>query len=411
VTAHSGRTAWLAATGVALLGVLWALTARFVLPSNAAGLATLRGLLGAEAVDDGTLERARQALYQALDQGLPPAVFAERIGNLEVARWQRLGDGAPDGPAHTYADWTRLHFDRLLRQPGLLEHGDWLPAAQAAEQLELWSLAAYLYGRAEASGAPAAATCLGHGRVLLEMHAAAALPYLDCALQADPASPAAQWRWVQALAQAERWPEAAAGLARLAQASPAVVNTAEAAALAANVAAHVSWAAPAAVQTAWELQSANLVTNGSFEAGTTGWALGPVQGVWTMPVAGEAAAGLQAMQVQFAGTEDVNYYQVFQVVPVRPNTRYSLAAQIKTEGLTGLLSIEVRSGDWLGGNAVQAAPTTAGWVPITLEFETPASVTQVALTLRRYSGHGVIAGSAWVDDLGLWPAAPPAGGS
>ena len=388
-----------------------------VTANNVSGWWMLRGLLAGALPEEAQVEAARQALYQALDAGLPASVFGERMLSLELARWREVGEGLAAASetetgyrAHTYAEWTRVNYRRLIVEPRLLEQGAWLPAAKAAAELELWSLAAYLFSRA-ASEAPlsAAAPCVGYARVLIELRQPAmAYAQARCALAAQPDSAAAQWHLIQALAQQARWMEAGTLLNTLARSAPDVLNTPEAAALAASVAAWQpqALAVSPAVAQAWERQAGNLVENGSFEAGVAGWAMWPEPGSQTLPDPERAYAGLQSMRATFDGTQDVNYYQIVQVVPVMARAAYRLTAQLWAEDFTGNLGLEVRHGEWFAGNTEQVTGTTGAWQPVGLSFEVPAGVHEIGITLRRYGGGGLLAGTVWVDDVHLAAEAP-----
>jgi hypothetical protein len=379
--------------------------------SNTSALLADQGLLGPGRPDAATIEAARQTLYRAADAGLDAGVFADRVHQLEVARWLMLssaeaqrGDVPYGARAKTYAEWTDAQF-RVTEQ-ALLSRGAWPAAADEAGNMQLWSLAVYLYGRAWQTAAPQTAkACLGYGRALLEQQQPApAEPYLRCALERAPGSAAAEWLMIRALAQEQRWTEAAQALAALAGAAPNAVATGEAAALAAEIEHHAPLAVLPGVRAEWQRQGRNLLANGSFESGYSPWSMWPEPGSNTTLDDQHAYAGLQSLRLDFDGTQDVNYYQVFQVVPVAPGVTYRLTAQIWAEGINSLLAIEVRAPGWFGGVAVHEQ-SLAGWHAVELDFTPPKSVNEITVTVRRYSGTGLISGTAWVDDLTLLPVA------
>ena len=410
MTGRPPRTAWRPTAARAIWALVLLASALIFSPLllrlwriNLAGLAISRSLLAPPAAVSSD-DQARQALFQAAEAGLPGEVLAERSASLEIARLQRL-TAAESSEAdrirlHTYTDWTRVHYSKSLLTAHLAD-ADWFGAAESAEDLEWWPLAAYLYGRAgQGAQPPAANICLGHGRSLWQQgQPALAEPFLRCALAGSPANPTAQWILAQVLAQQSRWDEAAALLQDLARAAPQIVETPEGAALAASLAVHGPLDVPAAVGSAWSGQASNLVLNGSFESGFDPWFLAPVGGAESSIDNQRAHDGLQSFQVFFDGTLDVNYYQVYQVVPVQPGLTYQLSGQIWTEAFSGVIAVEVGSGTWWGGVAAQAPGSTGGWEPLALSFTVPAGIEHATLTLRRYSGFGLVSGRVWFDDI------------
>jgi hypothetical protein len=412
----AGRLLWLSLAALAAL-TLWPRWGRLA-ASNAAGWFAVQGLLAGPLPDPPRVEAARQSLYQAVGASLPLPVFVERIESLETSTWQglgqalsRQGDSLAADQALSHAAWTQAQFRRLISEPRLIEHGRWLPAAQAAEQLQLWSLADFLYQRVALAETADPAVCLSGARVALELAAwPAAEQWARCALASDPRWPAANWRLVQALTQQDRWAEARAVLVELARAEPAVLHTAQAAAIVAEVEARLpsdqALSASPELRLAWQEQSANLIVNGDFEDGYLGWVLWPETGSHTLPDTTRAYSGLQSMHIEFDGSQDVNFFQFYQVLAVEPGQAYSLTAQIWAEDFTGEMGLEVRQDDMFVGIAALDPAAAGRWSPVALIFTAPQGVEHVGITVRRYSGQGLVSGHLWLDHLRLAPVNP-----
>jgi hypothetical protein len=394
--------------------------------TNRAGILAARGLLGTASPDETTLEAARQAYYQAMDHGRDLIPTLERLRDMEAARWSLIsrnlaeqGQSVEAEHAFTYDEWTRTQFDQTILAPlrsasalsptshsdPALPSPDWSALGQAAARMQLWSLSAYFYDRGLRAGAPEAhRLCLGLGEALLRLGQAGKVETtLTCSAAAAANDlPRIEWLRGETLAAQGRCREAAPAIETVAKLSPSILETAEGAALVSQVERYAALNLGTDIRAALERQTRNQVTNGGFEAGYRGW------GMWPEPGSDStfddtAYSGLRSIRVQFDGSRDVNYYQVFQVVPVQPDRTYQLSAWMRADAFTGHLGIEVRSQDgvWFGGNTLQVHGSTDGWQRVTLNFSPPAGVTEVALTLRRYNGHGLVSGTVWVDEVVL----------
>ena len=387
-------------------------TFQFHLLANWAGLQATHGLLGKTGPDEVLLESARQTFYRALDTGYNPNAVLQRLREIESSYWylqsQILKQQGQDWErVFTYQEWTHGQFDHTIL--GLWKSTDlpnWYGLGRAAERMQLWSLAAYFYQHVlEIEPARKTEAQFGLAQALLRLgRATAAEQYLSDGLPEDsPVQVQAQWLLAQSVAAQGRWSEAARLVEQVAQHAPFLLQTAEAAGIAGQIEAHVPLAISTDLRMAWEREERNLVINGNFENGYMGWGMWPEPGSNSTIDDQRVHSGLQSFRVQFDGSQDVNYYQVYQVVHVQPETDYQLSAYLWAESLTGYLGLEVRSNDWFGGNTVQVYDSTHGWQLVRRIFHTPPGVTEVSVTVRRYNGSGLVSGDVWVDDVVLQP--------
>ncbi|GAA3011459.1 hypothetical protein GCM10020229_23700 [Kitasatospora albolonga] len=128
----------------------------------------------------------------------------------------------------------------------------------------------------------------------------------------------------------------------------------------------------------------NLLSNGDFEAGLTGWSCAAGSGsVVSNPVHGGAAA------LSAAATAG-DTAQCQQTVAVQPNTTYTLAGWVQGSyvylGATGT-----------GVNAQSWLPSATGWTQLSTSFKTGASTTSVTVYTHGWYGQGTYR----ADDLTL----------
>ena len=156
----------------------------------------------------------------------------------------------------------------------------------------------------------------------------------------------------------------------------------------------------------------NLVTNGSFEFeilnGGLDWRVIPVKGVVVRVDSRIFFDGVRSLRIEFDGKNNLEYFHVFQYVPVKPETLYRFTSNMRVQGVTSdsgprfqicdaydvgrlFLSTENRVG-------------TSGWLPQQLEFRTDRDtrllVLRVARSLSRKFDNQ-IAGTVWIDRLTL----------
>ena len=166
------------------------------------------------------------------------------------------------------------------------------------------------------------------------------------------------------------------------------------------------------------------VVNGDFEQplvplgpdfqpgwATPGWRYRPTgQGYRIGRDASDVAGGAFSLRIDFAGTENVQLREPSQVIRVRPGTRYRLRGTWAGEGLS------TRSGVHVVLEGVDARPplrvhTQArwgswDWTRFELDIDVPDDVVLLRLSVGRDRTNALdrrIAGTLWLDDLGLQP--------
>ncbi|MFG1627744.1 chitinase [Kribbella sp. NPDC049227] len=111
----------------------------------------------------------------------------------------------------------------------------------------------------------------------------------------------------------------------------------------------------------------NLVTNGSFETGTTSG--------WSCPagtVSGSARTGSYALQATPSGSDIA---RCSQSIPVQPNTAYTLSAWVK--GSNVYLGVDGGPSTWT---------TSSAWSQLTVPYTTGSSATSVTIYLHGWYG-------------------------
>jgi len=379
---------------------------------NMAAIQANKGLYAPCGPDETQLEMARQKFYQAIDNGYKPYTLLQRLREIESSRWflqsQILKQqGKNWEQVFTYQEWTRRQFDRTILDLWKSSNPpNWFGLGNAAERMQLWSLAAYFYKREiETETSKNAQASFGLGQALLRLgkttEAEKYLMYLSH--EDSPKKAQSQWLLAQSFVAQERWNEAARLIEIVAQHAPMLLHTAEAASIARQIEAHNALVISPDLQAIWVREKNNLLMNGGFENGYMDWGMWPEPGANSTIDDQRVYSGLQSFRVQFDGTQDVNYYQVSQYVTVQPGKTYKLSAHMWAEDFTGYLGVEVRGREWFGGNTTQVHGSTSEWQVVTLVFTVPMNVTSIEITLRRYDGHGLVSGIIWIDDIILEP--------
>jgi tetratricopeptide (TPR) repeat protein len=156
-------------------------------------------------------------------------------------------------------------------------------------------------------------------------------------------------------------------------------------------------------------QNGNSVANAGFEAdkimgGGFDWRIEPVKGVEVDFDCRVASEVKRSLRINFKGGENIDFHHVSQFLALKPHTRYSTRASIKTDRLTTKSGIKLQvvglgnrflaSSDQLIGNN--------GWKEVVFSFETPADSKGGILRLRREKTERFdrfISGTVWVDNV------------
>jgi hypothetical protein len=159
---------------------------------------------------------------------------------------------------------------------------------------------------------------------------------------------------------------------------------------------------------------ANLITNGSFESEILNmgfdWRVIPVEGAIVSVDSLQSVEGARSLRIEFDGTRNLNYWQLFQFVPVKPSTRYRFSGYMRLEGITTDSGprFELYDGYEMAEFFVSTKNMirTSDWSVQQLEFETRPSTQLLIVRMARPSSHkfdNQIAGTVWIDHVSLEP--------
>ena len=113
------------------------------------------------------------------------------------------------------------------------------------------------------------------------------------------------------------------------------------------------------------------------------------------------------MKINFRSYDKPEYYNVTQIIAVRPGTAYRLSFYVRTEDLAsaGLPLVQIWN---IGENGLIASssPFAAGsndWQQVTIDFISPETAQGIMIrTARNFCGEGCpIVGILWYDDFQL----------
>jgi tetratricopeptide (TPR) repeat protein len=151
----------------------------------------------------------------------------------------------------------------------------------------------------------------------------------------------------------------------------------------------------------------NLILNGGFEnpflSGGFGWRVRRVSGV----TAGEQSSVIHGENQALEFEIDAPTLQdsgIYQMVPVEPNSRYELAAFIRTEELNSANGIRLMVTDYYSGAILMSTEEvlgSTGWREYSSVFSTAADTELVKINVGRTPDAGIIRGRVWLDDVRL----------
>lgn len=157
----------------------------------------------------------------------------------------------------------------------------------------------------------------------------------------------------------------------------------------------------------------NLVENGDFENPLLGmgfdWRVAQLSGIYVGLDQSNFHSPGHSLLIQFPGTHNFDYHNVYEFVPVLPNHAYQLAGYVKTEKITtdSGVRIEVRDAynpASLDKYSDQLIGTSPSWLPLSIEFKTTPKTNLVLVIIARLASQKLdnqISGKAWVDDISL----------
>jgi hypothetical protein len=160
-----------------------------------------------------------------------------------------------------------------------------------------------------------------------------------------------------------------------------------------------------------EPQDNSLIWDGGFERallnGGFAWRYQPVVGGDINLDEEVFHSGRRSLRVIFDGTSNVNFENIWQFVPVQPNTRYRFNAYLRAQEITTDKGMRFQ----IAGSGIsnQFTPNVVGTQPWTLEdveFTTGSETRLLRISLRRETSTkfgNKIGGTVWVDDVSLVP--------
>jgi hypothetical protein len=127
-----------------------------------------------------------------------------------------------------------------------------------------------------------------------------------------------------------------------------------------------------------------------------------------------AHAGSRSFQVHFDGTENVDFQNLFQYVPVEPGTNYHFSAYVRTEAISTDRGICFEIVDPRHASQVQIVTAdvvgTNPWTLVQTDLVTGPQTHLLRITLRRmpsWKFDNKLSGTVWVNDVSLAPVQLP----
>ena len=158
----------------------------------------------------------------------------------------------------------------------------------------------------------------------------------------------------------------------------------------------------------------SLVWDGGFETDFTdggfGWRHRGSEGTSFDFDTETRRSGVRSLRVTFDGSENIRFENLWQRVPVEPNTHYHFAAYLRTQEISTDSGMRFR----LAFSEMPALLTpneigTHPWTREELDFTTGPQTRLLLISLLRWSGQkfdNKLRGTVWVDDVSLVPLAP-----
>lgn len=155
----------------------------------------------------------------------------------------------------------------------------------------------------------------------------------------------------------------------------------------------------------------NLMTNGGFErerflGGGFDWKIEKVSGADISFDSSMTLEGKRSIKIVFSGKENVDFYHVYQFVPLKPNTEYVLKASMKTEAITTQSGLKIEISG-IGPSFHKVSEPLIGnneWRELMVSFRTPAQSQGGLVRIRRDRTDKFdrfISGTVWIDKISL----------
>jgi hypothetical protein len=159
----------------------------------------------------------------------------------------------------------------------------------------------------------------------------------------------------------------------------------------------------------------SLVFNGGFENnlldGAFDWREDPVSGAAFSADSDVVHTGSRALRITFDGSENLDFKNLWQFVPVEPRQRYHFKAYLRLEGISTDSGARFAISDAFDNAALQIlTPDFVGsqpWSLVEADFVTGPQTHLLTIALRRipsWKFDNKLRGTVWVDDVSLEPA-------
>ncbi len=164
----------------------------------------------------------------------------------------------------------------------------------------------------------------------------------------------------------------------------------------------------------------SLVWNGGFEQelldGGFDWRVAAIEGAemgWDEQI---VHSGRRSLRVDFKGSANVDFQNIWQYILVQPDTRYRFKAFFRTQDLTtdSGMRFEIRDISH-PGSLSRFTPNALGtqpWAEEAVEFTASSDTKLLQVVLRRMRSEKLgnrIRGTAWIDDVALVPLSSSTG--
>jgi tetratricopeptide (TPR) repeat protein len=158
----------------------------------------------------------------------------------------------------------------------------------------------------------------------------------------------------------------------------------------------------------------SLIFNGGFEEdlanGGYDWREVATNGVHFDFEGLTAHSGLRSLRIQFGGTSNLDFHNLFQYVPVDPGTRYHFSAYLRTEGVSTDRGIGFEIFDPRHPSQVQQATSevlgTNPWTLVQADVVTGPETHFLKIAVKRmpsWKFDNKLSGTVWIDDVALTP--------
>ena len=155
----------------------------------------------------------------------------------------------------------------------------------------------------------------------------------------------------------------------------------------------------------------NLVTNGGFEkekllGGGFDWKIEKAPGAEISFDPSMTFEGKRSLKIVFNGKENIDFYQVYQFVPLKPNTEYVLKANMKTKAITTKSGLKIEISGVGPAFHKESDPLIGDneWKELMVAFRSPAQSRGGLVRVRRNRTDKFdrfISGTVWIDNFSL----------